>query len=262
MVDPAREAVADFVRAARSTNTARGYDGAMRRFTQWCADQPTRPVALPATPATVGCYVIYLSTTRGLQPGSVQSALNGINSAHRLAGHAAPGRDDLVCMARNTAARAFGGPSQGRAPILPAQFVALHARIPPVADPRLAFEDIRNYAMVLLMALCGLRGADAVALRVGDVTVSEDQRLVYVHVACSKTDRKAEGAWRVAQAVPSCVAMCPVAQVRALMEATPARSVTRFSPFFAKVRRWPRLRADGPRTSDEASRVRGCSGGR
>lgn len=63
----------------RATNTARGYEGDWRRFTDWCAEQ--RALALPCAPEVLAAYLLALAEG-GKKMATIERALSAISQAH------------------------------------------------------------------------------------------------------------------------------------------------------------------------------------
>ena len=221
-----RMAPGEYVAANRPLNTSVSYTGSQRRFRDWCQRQSPPLASLPATSDTVCRYMIYLAEVRRVKPATVRNAMTGINAAHRLEMLPVPAigtgltRDVMV-----TIAHKFGEPDVRRRPIPRSVFATMAGQVD-VAN----FLDVRDFAMLLFLAVFGLRGSEVARIRVEHVRVHlgvqhspgvlED--VMFLEVPKAKNDRENKGSVRAAPASPYNPHMCPVAWYNRLRALTPA----------------------------------------
>jgi integrase len=196
--------------ASKSTETKRALLKNWEPFVAWCAAQGT--AALPAEPATVERYLLYLSDQhpvrdrrgqvlrRGLKPSAVGQALWAINARHRMAGLPAPGDSPLVRTAAAGIRRRKGTRTRQQAPL-----TIEHLR-------RVAFRDdlkgARDKALLLVGFAGCLRRSELVALRVEHL--EESPLGLRVYLPRSKTDQEGAGAWVDLVRATQFPALCPV----------------------------------------------------
>lgn len=162
--------------------TRRAYSTDWKDFTAFCAAMGF--VAMPATPKTVGAYLVHLSRTRS--PATVRRRLAAIRLAHRLARVAVPTDDPEVGTTLRGAQRRHGRPTRQAAAIRLAELRRLLATCEDSTVGR------RDRALLLLGFAGALRRSEIVALDVTDVVHKPDG--LRLRIRRSKTDQEAEGA--------------------------------------------------------------------
>ncbi len=185
-----------YVRASRSTNTARAYAADWERFGRWCelhADSP-----LPADPGTVANYLAEHADllrddgTSVYAPATISRWVATINGRHREAGFLPPGAHEGV-------ARVLAGIRRDRAtPPKRAEALGLAMlRTVLEAIPRGGWPQAligRRDTAILLMGFAGaFRRSELAGLVVDNVVIHLDDGL-RVRLATSKTDQEAAGA--------------------------------------------------------------------
>jgi site-specific recombinase XerD len=155
--------------AAKRTRIARAQDWAA--FERWCEGHAL--CALPAEVETLRCYLAGLAQ-RGLRASTIRRARCSIGLHHEQ--HGLP-RPDRTCRTRQVErgiARAIGTREQGAEPVLPHQLTQI---VESFSDsPR----DVRDRALLLFGFAGGFRTSELVALRVEDLTFSEQGATVLI----------------------------------------------------------------------------------
>lgn len=185
-----------YVRASRSSNTARAYAGDWARFSRWCQLQAHE--SLPADAGTVANYLAEHADllrddgTYVYAPATLSRWVATINGRHREAGLLPPGAHEGV-------ARVLAGIRRDRAtPPKRAEALGLTMlRVVLEAIPRVGWPQAligRRDAAILLMGFAGaFRRSELAGLVVDDVVIHIDDGL-RVRLATSKTDQEAAGA--------------------------------------------------------------------
>ena len=105
--EPLSEAEADYVAAARSANTLRGYGSDWAEWRAWCAEEGRVP--LPARPEDVSAYVSFLAS-HGAKVGTMARRLSALRFAHRLQGLPDPAAAARVVAVWEGIRRTHGAP--------------------------------------------------------------------------------------------------------------------------------------------------------
>jgi len=177
------DAVLDLVDASMAKNTRLTYDGAMKRFTDWCKKDDLNP--LPASAETIAEYMAQLSVS-GIKGSTIKTYLAGIIYHHRDAGHPDPGEHMLVQKVLRGAMR-----KNGMRPIqkVPTETDSLRLVLQNVPHD---LRGIRDRAILCIGFAGAMRRSEVTALEVSDLTfVSEGVRVL---IRRSKTDQVAMGA--------------------------------------------------------------------
>lgn len=185
-----------YVRASRSTNTARAYAADWERFRRWCESHARS--SLPADPETVANYLaehadlLRDDRTCVYAPATISRWVATINGRHREGGFLPPGAHEGV-------ARVLAGVRRDRAtPPKRAEALGLAMlRTVLEAIPRGGWPQAligRRDTAILLMGFAGaFRRSELAGLVVENVVVHLDDGL-HVRLATSKTDQEAAGA--------------------------------------------------------------------
>ena len=170
-------------RGAWSENTKRALRSDLEIFGNWCVGNGFQ--VLPATAETVARFVE--SVARNRAPATVQRYVSNISTLHKAAGYAKPNdaaavRLALQYMQRHKDCRqrqALGLTCEMRDQMITAGGDGL--------------PDVRNRALLAVIYDAMLRGAELVALKVSDLSETEDGGATLL-VRRSKTDQTGEGA--------------------------------------------------------------------
>ena len=197
-----REAIAA---SKRSEATRRAYAADWADFSAWCEAAGRPP--LPATPDTVGLYLVSLARG-GRLVSTIERRVASISSVHLAAGFATPApaggevREILAGLRR----RLGKAPRHAKAPLEVDELRRMLATAPP------DLLGVRDRAILLLGFASGLRRSELAALSLSDVEV--ERQGVRLVVARSKTDQ--EGAGRqIGVHRGARAATCPVRAVEA-----------------------------------------------
>lgn len=208
------ERVTDYARAARATATWKAYDSDLRHFRAWCATQPGRPDAVPASPMTVAGYLTALADA-GYKPSTIRRRLAAISVAHQLAQAAVnPATSPQVVTVWDGIRRVRGVRPQRKTALetvlLTRVLAAIDEAAPDLAadlSPAARLAAVRDRALLLVGFAGCLRRSELVGLDVTDVVVSADGLVLTIH--SSKTDQEGAGAL-VGLAYGSYRPTCPV----------------------------------------------------
>jgi integrase len=227
--------------ASRAENTKRALAKNWTLFAAWSESRGVTP--LPAAPDHVEEFLLYLSEDHpvrdrrgrllrhGLKPSSIEQALWAVNTRHRLAGLAVPGEAESVRIALAGIKRRKGTRRKQQAPL-----TIEHLR--GIAFPE-TLKGRRDKALLLVGFAGCFRRSELVALQAEDI---EDTPYgLRILLRRSKTDPHARGAWVDIVRATAYPGACPVAAVRAWLEAAQISS----GPVFRSVSRGrpPRLGA-------------------
>jgi len=164
---------AEYVEAARSANTLRGYRSDWREFTTWCTLHDLEPI--PATASVVTGYLSDLARA-GAKVGTMSRRLSAIKFAHQLRNLPDPTRNARVVAVWEGIRRTHGAPPEQAAPLMPPElFDVLDAcpvtkvwRTPGRPDePDLA--GVRDRALILVGFVAALRRSELAALNLDQV---------------------------------------------------------------------------------------------
>ncbi|WP_445502542.1 site-specific integrase [Microvirga sp. G4-2] len=196
---------ADLAEGARAEATRRAYRSDWKHFEEWCASHGF--AALPATPETVGLYVV--AHENQLSMATLTRRLSSIATAHRMAGHPMDTRHPAVRDVMRGLRRSKGV-AQRHAEALT---VPLVRRVLDTCAGKLI--DLRDRALLLVAFAAALRRSELVALTVDDVAlVPEGLRIT---IRRSKGDQEGEG--QVIAVGRTGSATCPVAAYEAWITA-------------------------------------------
>lgn len=175
--------VQSLVEASLADNTHRTYGSAIRLFRSWCSDN--RCDALPATAEVVAEYIASLIAA-GKRGSSAKIHACAIAYLHKSNGHDSPTENYLVKAVLRGSMRLRGSRIDQKLPVLAAEFKDLLQQIPDTLRGR------RDRAMLVLCFAGALRRSEVAALRVEDVTFSDQG--VTICIRKSKTDFQGLGA--------------------------------------------------------------------
>ncbi len=213
------------VDASTSAATKAAYRSDWGRFERWCA--AGGHVVLPASPLLVAAYLTEAAEERradgrpAFGSASLTRWASSINQVHTAAGHAAPGRSEVVRRALSGVRRTRKTPPKRRSPLLLADVrLLLEAMRPSMGVWPTAMAAHRDAALLLMGFAGAHRRSELVNLRICDVTVHPADGL-HVRVRSSKTDQEGHA---VVRALPygrdpkSCPP-CALIRWRRLLEA-------------------------------------------
>lgn len=202
-------ATREYIEAARSDNTLRGYRSDWRGFTTWCMLHGLEE--LPATPDTVASYAGSLGGRR--KPATIARHLAAIRLAHRAAGLDSPTAALQVEDALRGIRRKHGSMQTQKEPAT----VEVIRRMTAVLPHNLI--GLRDRAILLTGFSGAFRRSELVSLDRADIRFTpRTDRGVEITLRRSKTDQEGHGAL-VLIPVGSCSETCPVQALRAWCEA-------------------------------------------
>lgn len=212
---PAAERVADLITMYRPKGTADNYARYEKQFWEWVKEKnieekeklvwPSRPI--PAAVLIDWLHWLVSRPDKPLAVGTMKVAASAVANMHTLCGLESPNTMSLVKLAKKVLSQHFGKlrPVKRRAPYTPDMLRKMMASINGNAAV-----DVRNWCMILLSIVFGLRGSNVVALRDCDVWWQDIplgdgrmERVLFVHLQQSKTDQEGKGETRVAAVAPA-----------------------------------------------------------
>jgi site-specific recombinase XerD len=204
---PARElaAATEYARAEKAAATRRAYRSDFEIFRAWCAER--RVTALPAAPEAVAAFLAH-EAERNVRPSTIGRRVAAIRYAHKLSGFPLPTDDERVRATMRGIRRSLGASPSKKTPATAERIVAMA----PLASGRLA--ALRDRALLLVGFAGAFRRSELVALNVEDI--EETAEGLRIAIRRSKTDQEGQGH---VIAIPRGVIACPVAALRAWLEA-------------------------------------------
>lgn len=172
---PLSEAEAEYVEAARATNTLRGYRSDWAEFSGWCAMHDGRE-SLPAAASTITGYLSDLAKA-GAKVGTLSRRLSAIKFVHQLQDLPDPTANARVVAVWEGIRRTHGAPPDQSAPLMPPDLFDVLAacttaktwktkgRCP---EPDLA--GYRDKALLLVGFVAALRRSEIAALKCVDIS--------------------------------------------------------------------------------------------
>lgn len=217
-------AAAAYADAAMAPNTRRAYQSDWRDFSAWCDDHQL--AALPASAATVA---LYLTDRAGaLKVSTLERKLAAIRAAHKrcdLPQPASAALDEIWAGIRRTHGRP---PDQKRA-LLTDDLKKVVRRLPD------SLAGARDKALILVGFAGALRRSELAALELdagagirGPVRIRFVPEGAEIHIDRSKADQ--DGAGAVVGVPAGRTALCPVAALRAWLDAAKITSGPVFRP--------------------------------
>jgi integrase len=177
----------EYVRAAKSDQTLRGYRSDWAHFTDWC--QQHSRVSLPAAPETVALYIADCSEGPNARSiATLQRRITSISQAHAAAGYPeSPTKTALVRSVWQGIRRERGVARQrGKAPALTADLIRMVHGLPKT------LMGTRDRALLLVGFAGAFRRSELVGLDVSDVEWRAEQGVVLT-IRRSKTDQEGRG---------------------------------------------------------------------
>lgn len=213
----------DYAQAGVAPNTARAYGSDWADFTSWCASVGAAP--LPAAATTVALYLTARAQT--LAVSTLARRLAAIKAAHRKAGHAEPGSSELE-LVWSGIRRTRGRPPRKKRGLGVADLEAVVAALPATLTGG------RDRAVLLVGFASALRRSELAAMSLAGPGSAGRQVVVeilaeglLIEVRRAKGDQEGRGA---PVAVPFGRRICPVAALRAWLDAAQIREGPVFRP--------------------------------
>jgi integrase len=205
------ERAREYARGAKADSTWRAYRSDWGHFLAWCQEQGLP--ALPAEPATVAAYLVFMADAAGARVSTIQRRLSAIAQAHRAAGAEPPPTGDWTVrqVMRGIRRDRREAPEQ-KSPLLPADLRQV------VAGLDLGrLQGVRDRALLLVGFAGAFRRSELVALDWEDVQERPDG--LAIRLRWSKTDQEGEGELK---GIPRGrhPETCPVLAVRAWRDAS------------------------------------------
>jgi site-specific recombinase XerD len=215
---PAREVgtAAEYARAEKAEATRRAYRTDFDIFRSWCAERGAS--ALPAAPEAVAAFLAH-EAERRVKPSTIGRRVAAVRYAHKLAGFPLPTDDERVRATMRGVRRSLGTARAKKTPATVERIVAMV----PLAGGGLA--NIRDRALLLFGFASAMRRSELAALDADDI--EETPEGLRVTVRRSKTDQEGHGH---VIAIPRGVIACPVAAMKAWLEAAAITEGAVFRP--------------------------------
>lgn len=211
---------------ARSDNTRRAYACDLGEFQAFC--QANRVPHLPASPETVGAYIVALADS-GRKLSTIKRRLAAISQNHQGQGHEPPTRHTLVRELLKGIRRTHGDASNSKEALLIEDLRRVLVALPA------SIHGVRDRALLLIGFAGGFRRSELVGLDLADVAFTRDGLIVTLRR--SKTDQGGAGR-QVAIPYGSTPLTCPVRALEDWLRATGIAG----GPIFRAVTRQGRVR--------------------
>jgi integrase len=223
---PLEDRARAYIRAAKSPATLRAYQTDWIHFEAWCRAQGYR--ALPCSPETVALYLADHAPRH--KPATLQRRLAAIAKVHSAAGLGFPASFQHAAVSETMKGirRVHGIVQTVRRPLVTADLQQVLAHLPASTI------GLRDRALLLTGYAGALRRGELAALRVGNLTWSEDG--IAIRILRSKTDQEGAGRY-VALARGTHPKTCPVRAIEAWMAACNIKADQPEQPLFRPVNR-------------------------
>lgn len=215
------EEEAQYVAAARSANTLRGYRSDWAEFTAWCTQYAATP--LPAAAAAVSGYLTFLAG-HGAKVGTMSRRLSAIRFAHQLRDLPDPTSNARVVAVWEGIRRTHAAPPEQAAPLMPPELFDVLTACPTTKTwktrGRPAEADLagaRDRALLLVGFVAALRRSELAALDVEQIT--EHPNGLVLALPRSKTNQYGERAELVVLPRAGHTGRCPVTALHTWLEA-------------------------------------------
>jgi len=209
-----------FMQAGKAENTLRAYRAAWREFAQFC--ELHGATALPASPASVAAYLVWLAGR--IKPATMQVKLAAVSFVHRFAHQGDPTDDESVRVVMAGIRRKLGSAPQKKAPAIFGDVALMVEALPDDLGGK------RDRALLLVGFAGAFRRSELVGLDVGDVRFNG--ATMTVTVRRSKTDQEGAGMRKVIPRLDS--DLDPASALRTWLTAADINS----GPLFRAVSRW------------------------
>jgi len=218
----------EFQRAGTPANTRRAYQGDWKRFSEWCEAWGHR--ALPASPQVVILYVTYLADPErpggSQKPATIERAMAAISHYHKVRGYVPPRQSVHLQQHIQKVKNALKAAPEQAPPLLVRHLEKIISRMP-ATD----LVSLRDKALLLV----GWAGA----LRRSEVALLDRKHAVFtpegilLTIGSSKTDQEGAGA-RIPIEPAKNRDLCPVAALRAWLDARIGLELTPSDPLFSR----------------------------
>jgi site-specific recombinase XerD len=209
------EAAAEFALLEKAAATRRAYRTDFDIFRAWCIERGAS--AIPAAPQTVTAFLACEAARR--RPATISRRIAAIRYAHKLAGFTLPTDNEHVRATMRGIRRSLGTASKKKAPATVERILAMAPK------PTGHLASLRDRALLLLGFASALRRSELVALNVENIEVSDAG--LRLTIRRSKTDQEGQGQ---VIAVPRGMVACPVATLRAWLDAVGINEGAIFRP--------------------------------
>lgn len=170
--DEDRQAIDDFVAAARSPTTVATFRSDLRQFSDWCTMKGVR--SFPAEPRIVAAWASFLAKKKGLKYAQIERRIAAISAAHAALKHQSPCQDSTV---KNVMLGIKSVPDSDHdtsTAITRDNLAAIMTEAPKTKRWR------RNKAMLLLGFSAGLRRSELVEIRLEGLRFDADGLLLAI----------------------------------------------------------------------------------
>ena len=215
---PLSSTEADYVEAARATNTLRGYRSDWREFAGWCADHDRN--SLPAAGSTISSYLSELARA-GAKVGTMSRRLSAIKFVHQLQDLPDPTRNARVVAVWEGIRRTHGAPPDQSAPLMPPELFDVLDACPVVKTwktrpPETDVAGTRDKAVLLVGFVAALRRSELAALTLDHI--AEHPNGLVISLPRSKTNQHGDQAEIVVIPRAGNPDRCPVIAVQRWIE--------------------------------------------
>ncbi len=155
--DEDRQAIDDFMAAARSPATVATFRADLRQFSDWCTMKGVR--SFPAEPRIVAAWASFLAKKKGLKYVQIERRVAAISAAHAALEHPSPCQDSTVKNVLLGIKSVPESDAETSAPITRDNLASIMTDAPKTKRWR------RNKALLLLGFSAGLRRSELVEVR-------------------------------------------------------------------------------------------------
>ncbi len=223
---------AEYVQAARSANTLRGYRSDWTEFSTWCTEHGHEP--LPAAAAAISGYLTALAG-HGARVGTMSRRLSAIRFAHRLRDLPDPTENARVVAVWEGIRRTHGAPPEQAAPLIPPELYDVLNACPATKvwrsksrPPEPALAGLRDRALLLVGFVGALRRSEIAALTVDQI--ADHPNGLVISLPRSKTNQTGEQTELVVLPRSGNPDRCPVVALERWREAAGVHDGPLFRP--------------------------------
>jgi site-specific recombinase XerD len=215
------ELASDFARASKAKSTQTAYSSDFRIFDCWARARGL--TSLPATPATV-CAFLAAQVSFGKRASTLSRRLAAIGYFHRLANEPSPVGDETIKATLSGIRRSIGAAPIRKKAATSDVVLSMAGTIGGES-----LRQLRDKAILLVGFASAMRRSELVSLNIADLEWTAEG--VLIHIRRSKTDQEGLGQ---SVAVPRGATACPVAALKAWIEAAGITSGALFVRIFNK----------------------------